>query len=106
IALRTHRPADNRTARRLLRMRARLRLRLGLDLLGAEPAAPQHRNPGGDELAGARFGVVVGERREAKLHELVVPRRDTEKAVLGLGPLARQMKRRALESCALGRIVD
>ena len=52
------------------------------------------------------LGVVVGERRQAKLDELVVPGRDAEVAVLGLGAVAGQMERRALEARALGGIVD
>src|SRR6187431_1843568 len=76
---------------------------LGLGLLGAGAAtrAPQHRNPGGDVFARGRFGVAVGEGREAKLHELVTPGRDAEVAVLGLRAIAGQVECRALEAGAL-----
>jgi hypothetical protein len=86
----------------------RLRAWLRLDLLGASAAArtPQHRDPGGNVFAGRGFGVVVGKRREAKLHELVVPGRDADVAVLGFCAISRQMKRRALEARPLGRVVD
>src|SRR5436190_4060588 len=97
----------------LLRPRPYSRTRLGpdrfADLLGARDAAaaaPQHRHPGADVFARGGFGVVVAEGGEAELYKFVVPRGDTEKTILRLGAVAGEMKRRALEARALGRILD
>ena len=60
--------------------------------LDARAAAPQHRDPGRDVLAGVVLGVAVGERRQAQLHELVIPRGDAEEPVLGLRAVAGQWK--------------
>ena len=100
-------PGDAPDARARARcLRARLRLGLRPARRGRCRPAPQHRDPGGDVFARRGLGVAVGERREAKLDELVVPGRDAEVAVLRLGAIAGQVERRALEARALGRVVD
>src|SRR5437868_994415 len=98
----------------LVRTRPCLRPRLGPDRLAhllrvrdaCAAAAPQHRHPSTDVFPRGGFSADVAQGGETELYEFVIPGGDAEKAVLGLGAVAGEMERRALEARALGCIVD